>query len=263
MITETVKDYAAMSSVGASIIYDAVMRKLAKKLAKGERFNLGLATGNTMITLYDELADKFNRARADLSLLSTWNLDEYASDAHTAVPHDHPLSYWKYMHEMLFEKFDPALGFREENAHFPDPASPETYDPAIAAAGGLDLQLLGIGFNGHIAFNEPMKEDEITVEAFGALPTRVLPLSKETIEQNTAVTAGGDSSLVPRFAATMGMAPILAAKKCLLLACFAEQTAPLKAIFARGGEPTPFLPASYLWHHPDYRLVYTTDKISL
>ena len=212
MITETVKDYAAMSSVGASIIYDAVMRKLAK----GERFNLGLATGNTMITLYDELADKFNRARADLSLLSTWNLDEYASDAHTAVPHDHPLSYWKYMHEMLFAKF-----------------------------------------------NEPMREDEISVEAFGALPTRVLPLSKETIEQNTAVTAGGDASLVPRYAATMGMAPILAAKKCLLLACFKEQTAPLKAIFARGGEPTPFLPASYLWRHHDYHLIYTTDKIAI
>ena len=233
MIVETVKDYGAMSSVGASIIYDAVMRKLEK----GERFNLGLATGNTMITLYDELADKFNRARADLSLLSTWNLDEYASDAHTAVPHDHPLSYWKYMHEMLFAKFDPALGFREENAHFPEPASPETY--------------------------EPMREDEISVEAFGALPTRVLPLSKETIEQNTAVTAGGDSSLVPRYAATMGMAPILAAKKCLLLACFKEQTAPLTAIFARGGEPTPFLPASYLWRHHDYHLIYTTDKIAI
>ena len=258
MIVETVKDYGAMSSVGASIIYDAVMRKLAK----GERFNLGLATGNTMILLYDELADKFNRARADLSLLSTWNLDEYASDARTAVPHDHPLSYWKYMHEMLFAKFDPALGFREENAHFPDPASPETYDPAIAAAGGLDLQLLGIGFNGHIAFNEPMKEDEISVEAFAKLPTRVLPLSQETIVQNTHVTAGGDSSLVPRYAATMGMAPILAAKKCLLLACFEEQTAPLKAIIAKGC-PTPFLPASYLWRHPDFRLIYTADKIQL
>ena len=257
MITETVKDYAAMSSVGASIIYDAVMRKLVK----GERFNLGLATGNTMITLYDELADKFNRARADLSLLSTWNLDEYSADGSSAVPHDHPLSYWKYMHEMLFSKFDPALGFREDNAHFPDPASPEMYDPAIAAAGGLDLQLLGIGFNGHIAFNEPMREDEISVGAFAALPTRVLPLSQETIEQNTKVTAGGDAALVPRYAATMGMAPILAAKKCLLLACFAEQTAPLNAIIARNGEPTPFLPASYLWRHPDFRLIYTADKV--
>ena len=258
MLTETVKDYGAMSSVGASIIFADAM----KKLAKGERYNLGLATGNTMITLYAELADKFNRARADLSLLSTWNLDEYASDDHTPVPHDHPLSYWKYMHEMLFSKFDPALGFKESNAHFPEPAAPETYDPAIAAAGGLDLQLLGIGFNGHIAFNEPMKEDEISVEEFGRLPTRVLPLSKETIDQNTKVTANGDAALVPRFAATMGMAPILKAKKCLLLACFAEQEAPLKAIFAKG-TPTPFLPASYLWRHPDYHLIYTKDKIAL
>ena len=258
MLVETVRDYAAMSEAGASIIYADVM----SRLAKGERYNLGLATGNTMIALYESLAAKLNAAKADLSLLSTWNLDEYALDAHTAVPHDHPLSYWKYMHEKLFSKFDPARGFREENAHFPAPESPEAYDPAIAAAGGLDLQLLGIGFNGHIAFNEPMREDEISVEAFGALPTRVLPLSNETIVQNTHVTANGDSSLVPRFAATMGMAPILAARKCLLLACFAEQQAPLRAIVAKGA-PTPFLPASYLWRHPDYRLVYTTDKITL
>ena len=258
MLVESVRNYAAMSSAGASLIFGEVM----KKISRGERYNLGLATGNTMITLYEELADKFNRAKADLSLLSTWNLDEYAVDDRTPVAHDHPLSYWKYMHEMLFSKFDPALGFKEENAHFPDPAAPDAYDPAIAAAGGLDLQLLGIGFNGHIAFNEPMKEDEISVEAFGKLPTRVLPLSKETIDQNTRLTAGGDEKLMPRFAATMGMAPILAAKKCLLLACFAEQIAPRKAILAKG-EPTPFLPASYLWRHPDYRLVYTTDKIAL
>ena len=120
MLVETVKDYRAMSEVGASIIFADAMRKLAK----GERYNLGLATGNTMITLYEELAEKFNAAKVDLSLLSTWNLDEYAVDGHTAVSHDHPLSYWKYMHEKLFSKFDPALGFREENAHFPAPEAP-------------------------------------------------------------------------------------------------------------------------------------------
>ena len=259
MLVETARDYSEMSAIGASVIFADAM----SRLAQGKRYNLGLATGNTMIELYGMLADKFNAAKADLSLLSTWNLDEYSLDGGAAVPHDHQLSYWKYMHETLFSKFDPSLGFREGNAHFPDPASTESYDPAIAAAGGLDLQLLGIGFNGHIAFNEPMREDEISVGDFAALPTRVLPLSKETIEQNTHVTAGGDSSLVPRYAATMGMAPILAAKKCLLLACFAEQKAPLDAIFSRGGDPTPFLPASYLWRHPDYRLVYTTDKIRL
>jgi glucosamine-6-phosphate deaminase len=258
MLIEPIKDYAAMSSVGASILFDEAMRKLSR----GERFNLGLATGNTMITLYAELAEKFNTVKADLSLLSTWNLDEYSLDGKSPVPHDHPLSYWKYMHEMLFSKFDPARGFREENAHFPDPASPEIYDPAIAAAGGLDLQLLGIGFNGHIAFNEPMREDDISVDDLSTLPTRVLSLSKETIEQNTHVTAGGDSALVPRYAVTMGMAPILAAKKCLLLACFKEQAAPLVSIIAKG-RPTPFLPASYLWRHRDSRLVYTADLINL
>lgn len=247
-----------MSSVGASIIYADVM----DSLSRGRRYNLGLATGNTMITLYGELAAKLNAAKADLSLLSTWNLDEYSADGTASVPYDHPLSYRRYMQEKLFSKFDPALGFDPANARFPDPADIGSYDRDIAAAGGLDLQLLGIGFNGHIAFNEPMTEDEISVEAFGALPTRVLPLSKETIDQNTKVTASGDSSLVPRYAATMGMAPILAARKCLLLACFAEQTAPLKAIIERG-RPVPFLPASYLWEHPDFRLIYTTDKIRL
>lgn len=258
MILESVRDYAAMSSVGASIIFDDVMRRISR----GEKYNLGLATGNTMITLYEELAEKLNRAKADLSLLSTWNLDEYSPEGKSTVPHDHPLSYWKYMHERLFSKFDLALGFNSSNAHFPQPGNCDAYDSAIEAAGGLDLQLLGIGFNGHIAFNEPMREEEISVEDFGRLQTRVLPLSEETIVQNTAVTAGGDSSLVPRYAATMGMAPILAARKCLLLACFQEQTAPLKAIIEKG-RPTPILPASYLWRHPDFRLIYTVDKIEL
>jgi len=258
MLLETVRNYGAMSSVGASLIFADAMASLSC----GRRYNLGLATGNTMIGLYDELAEKFNRAKADLSLLSTWNLDEYSGDGHSAVSHAHPLSYWAYMHEKLFAKFDPSLGFKPENAHFPDPAAPAGYDDAIAAAGGLDLQLLGIGFNGHIAFNEPMQENEISVEAFASLPTRVLPLSAETIAQNTMITAAGDASLVPRYAATMGMAPILAARKCLLLACFSEQEAPLRAIFARS-EPSPFLPASYLWRHPDYRLIVTSDKINL
>lgn len=258
MQTQSVRDYDEMSTVGASMLFDAVMGRLSR----GERFNMGLATGNTMIKLYERLAAALNSARADLSLLSTWNLDEYSLDGRSPVPHDHPLSYWRYMHEKLFAKFDPTLGFREENAHFPDPAAPDAYDPAIAAAGGLDLQLLGIGFNGHIAFNEPMRESEISAEAFGRLPTRVLPLTPETIAQNTAVTAGGDSSLVPRFAATMGMKPILEAKRTLLLACFAEQEAPL-ARMLRDRRPTPELPASYLLAHPDFTLVWTADKIHL
>ena len=169
---------------------------------------------------------------------------------------------WSPSVEKLFRKFDPARNFTERQAHFPDPSDPAKFDRELAAAGGLDLQLLGIGFNGHIAFNEPVRESEIGVEAYGELPTRVLPLTQETIDQNTKVTANGDSSLVPRFAATTGMKPILASKQELLLACFAEQEAPLTKML-RDQRATPELPASYLLDHPDFTLIYTADKIDL
>ena len=258
MKVEKVPDYMTMSQRGAEIIYEAV----TKALGEGKHFNLGLATGNTMIELYRILAEKLNENKIDLSRLQTWNLDEYASDESHAVPHDHPLSYWKYMHENLFDRFAPERNFKEAQAHFPDPADPGKFDRELEAAGGLDLQLLGIGFNGHIAFNEPEKEEDISVEEFGKLPTRVLPLTEETIAQNTALTAGGDRNLMPRFAATTGMKPILAAKKELLLACFAEQEEPLTRMIS-GNRATPELPASYLLKHADFTLIYTTDKIDL
>ena len=253
-----VANYHDMSVMGAEIIYNAVVAGLQ---AKGH-YNLGLATGNTMIELYELLANKLNANNIDLAGLQTWNLDEYAMDEKTAASHDHPLSYYSYMHKNLFSRFDAARNFKPEQAHFPDPADPAGFDAALEASGGLDLQLLGIGFNGHIAFNEPESSEVISVEAYGNLPTRVLPLTQETIDQNTKVTANGDSSLVPHFAATMGMKPILNAKTELLLACFAEQEAPLSKMLA-DKKATPELPASYLLDHKDFTLIYTADKINL
>ena len=253
-----VPSYEVMSLEGAQIIYEDVVRGLKSK----GYYNLGLATGNTMIVLYKTLADLFNRNRIDLSGLQTWNLDEYASDSTHAVEHTHVLSYWKYMHEKFFSYLDAERNFKEDQAHFPSVSDPAGFDEALARAGGLDLQLLGIGFNGHIAFNEPMKKEEISVEEFGSLPTRVLPLTQETIDQNTKVIANGDSSLVPRYAATMGMKQILQAEKELLLACFAEQEAVLNTMLA-GKCATPELPASYLLGHNDFTLIYTADKINL
>lgn len=258
MKIQKVKNYAEMSVLGAEIIHDA----LVAKLAKGLPFNLGLATGNTMIELYRILAERLNAEKVDLSKLQTWNLDEYASDAHNAVPHSHPLSYWRYMHENLFNRFLPELNFGESQAHFPAPEEPDRFDRELTAAGELDLQLLGIGFNGHIAFNEPISAADISVEAYCELPTRVLPLTPETIAQNTKVTANGDSSIVPTFAATTGMKPILKSKRELLLACFAEQEEPLRRML-KGGKPTPELPASYLLTHPDAQLIYTGDLINI
>ena len=249
-------NYDEMSIAGAVIIHEAA----AETLANGGSFRLGLATGNTMIGLYRILAEMFNDEKLDLSRLSTWNLDEYAADERNAVGHDHPLSYWKYMHDHFFSLLSPELGFKPENARFPDPADPAGYDRAIENAGGIDLQLMGIGFNGHIAFNEP--EAGCDPAEFARRPTRTLRLTEETVAQNTAVTAGGDASLVPRFAATMGMSPILASRRALLLACFREQQEPLRRMLAME-RPSPALPASYLLGHRDCRLIWTADKIDL
>lgn len=255
---QQVDDYAEMSELTAGRIF----RIVAGASASGRRVNLGLATGNTMLELYQRLARKFNVAHVDLSRLHTYNLDEYVGPDGRAVPETHPLSYRRYMKANLFDALDPGLGFSmDSQAHFPDPVSPDRFDRDLAAAGGIDFQLLGIGFNGHIAFNEPIPATEISPDGFAALPSRVVALKELTIQTNSRLTAGNDDALVPRHAVTMGMAQILSAREVMLLACFPEQVHPLTAML--NGKPTPELPASFLLDHPDTTIVYTGDTICM
>ena len=165
------------------------------------------------------------------------------------------------MQRYFFSLLDPKLKMNQAHIHFPDPDDPQAYDRLIERMGGLDLQLLGLGFNGHVAFNEPMAETEISVEAFAALPSRVIDLAEQTIQTNSRLTAGGDRGQVPRRAVTMGMAPLLAARELLLLACFPEQKEPLECI--RQGTITPSLPGSYLLGHPNATIVYARDSVDL
>lgn len=245
----SVNNYAEMSQQGAERIF--------KVISKGGRINLGLATGNTMLELYRILADMINTSKLDISNLHTWNLDEYVGADGHAVAADHPLSYHRYMNENFFSRLP---GFNYENAHFPDPENPAGFDTELAESGGLTLQLLGIGFNGHIAFNEPMSDEEISVDDFAALPTRIIDLAELTIATNRKLTAEGQD-IVPRQAVTMGMKQILAARQHLLLACFAEQAEPLNKI--KHGVSTPAVPASFLLRTPDCEIIYTADRIQL
>ncbi|HEX2949978.1 MAG TPA: glucosamine-6-phosphate deaminase [Armatimonadota bacterium] len=254
---QVVADYSSMSAYGATCIYQAIVAAANA----GTRFNLGLATGNTMIELYRVLADKLNRQQVSLENVHTYNLDEYVDDTGSAVPENHPLSYRKYMQDHLFSRFDAMLGFREDHIHFPDPCDPARFDRELSAAGGLNLQLLGIGFNGHIAFNEPESADVVSREIYAARPSRVIPLTPLTLATNARLTAGGNLDRMPRHAVTMGMASILGAREIMLLACFAEQQAPLQRM--QTGSPTPELPASYLLTHANATIVYTADTIQL
>ncbi|MDD5597305.1 MAG: glucosamine-6-phosphate deaminase [Victivallaceae bacterium] len=252
-----IKNYGAMSRYGAERLFSVI----SAKLAAGQAVNVGMATGNTMIKLYAVLAGMLNYSGLELAKLFTFNLDEYIGMDGKNLDCGHPLSYRKYMTENFFDLIDPASGFKQENMFFPDAAAPADYDVLIVRRGGLDIQLLGIGFNGHIGFNEPVSETKISREDVAALPSHVVELDGLTLQTNAVLTAGSNLSLVPRRAVTMGMADILKAKEIILLACFAEQTAPLQAV--RSGKITPELPASFLLEHKAAEIVYTEDKIKL
>jgi len=252
-----VENEAAMSRAAA----ERIARAVEPPLRPRSPMLLGLATGNTMIRLYELLAGMLNQCGLDLAHLHTINLDEYVGADGRWVAPDHPLSYHAYMEKNFFSRLDPKLGMNPEHIHFPDPACPKALDDMIRRMGRLDLQLLGIGFNGHIAFNEPMPESQISVEAFAAVPTRVVDLTELTIDTNARLTAGGDRSKVPLQAVSLGMGPILAAREILLLACFPEQQEPLGRM--KRGRPTPEIPASYLLDHPRSTIIYTGDTICL
>jgi len=250
-----VSDYEEMSRMAAQRMFDVISGKLSRR----RNVAIGLATGNTMIRVYDILAERLNKAGLGLEGFLTFNLDEYVDNAGGNVAPGHPLSYRTYMTGNFFDKVDPRLGFKRENMFFPDSENPAAYDAQIKAAGGLDFQLLGIGFNGHIAFNEPIKACDISAEDYAALPSRVIHLTERTIRTNADLTAGGDLKLVPHRAVTMGMKPILQAKEIMLLACFKEQAAPLAKI--KAGKISPETPASFLLNHPCVQVIYTADTI--
>jgi len=252
-----VRDYEVMSMLAAKRMFEVI----SMKAQAGKPVNIGLATGNTMIRAYEILAEMLNKSGTDLSRLTTFNLDEYVGKNGHNVKSSHPLSYRAYMQDKLFGKLNPELGLRPDRIMFPDAINAAGYDKAIADADGIDFQLLGIGFNGHIAFNEPISESEITVDEFCKLPSRVVELNRLTIETNASLTAGNDMNLVPTKAVTMGMSSIMQAREIMLLACFAEQSVPLRRI--KTGRITPEIPASCLLKHHISTIVYTADKIRI
>jgi glucosamine-6-phosphate deaminase len=218
----------------------AAARTLAKRLADAvaakPNLVLGLPTGRTPIRLYHELSHLVSRGQADLSQVRTFNLDEFVG----------PGSYRQFMQTHLF---GPA-GIPAEHIHFLNGAAPnleeecERYEAAIAEAGGIDIQILGIGTNGHIGFNEPARE-------LSARTHRVA--LKASTRHSNAGLFGGDESAVPKEALSMGMGTILRAKSIVLLATGKSKASCVaKAV---QGPITTRMPASFLQLHRDVELV--------
>ncbi len=197
---------------------------------------LGLATGSTPLLLYKRLIQAHREEGLSLAHVITFNLDEYYG-----LEREHPESYWRFMHDQLFDHVD----IPKENIHVPDGTVPrdevfeycQGYEAAIAAAGGLDIQILGIGRTGHIGFNEPGSS--------GDSLTRMVTLDRLT-RKDAARDFQGENA-VPRNAITMGIGTILKAKKIFLMAWGQSKAEVLAKAIEE--EPTAALPASFLQRH--------------
>jgi len=201
---------------------------------------------------YPVLAEMINRERSDWRDVMLINMDEYLTDDDQWVDLDHPLGFRGFMDRKFYDLVDGELAPVAENRVFPNPDDPGAIGRVIAERGGVDVCFGGIGINGHMAFNEPPEPGEsMSVDQFGALPTRVLSLSRETATINS-VTVGGEISLVPRRAITVGMKEILESRKCRFYCNRPWQRAVVRRVLH--GPLTSACPASLLRTHPDARI---------
>ena len=233
------KDYKDMSRKAANIISAQVIMK--------PNCVLGLATGSTPIGTYDQLVEWYNKGDLDFSEVTTVNLDEYKG-----LPRTNDQSYYYFMHQNLFDHVNIPAG----NTHLPDGMEPDSgkecrrYEELIQSMGSVDLQLLGIGHNGHIGFNEP-------ADAFDKL-VHCVNLTQSTIEANKRFFASAEE--VPRQAYTMGIQTIMRSKKILIIANGEGKADIVRDAFF--GPITPMVPASVLQLHNDVTLVADEAALS-
>ena len=220
--------YAELCKEAAEIIQKALIQK--------PNLVLGLATGSTPIGLYNELGRLHTEEGLDFSQVVTFNLDEYVG-----IPIDHPQSYHTFMVHHLFNK----VNIPDSNIHIPQNSAEnletfcEWYEQRICDFGGIDIQVLGIGVNGHIGFNEPGSSLQSR--------TRIKTLDASTVELNTR-DFDSSSDFVPDMAITMGVGTIMEASQCLLLANGSLKAEAIAQCVE--GPITAAVPASVLQMHP-------------
>lgn len=231
-------DYKGMSRKAANIV--------SAQVILNPSCVLGLATGSTPVGMYKQLIDWYNKGDLDFSQVKTVNLDEYVGLAPT-----HDQSYRYFMQTNLFDhvNIDPA-NTNVPNGLASDPeAECERYNEVIRSMGGIDVQVLGMGHNGHIGFNEPGQAFE--------LETHVVDLTESTIEANARFFASRDE--VPKRAITMGIKSIMQARQILVVVSGEDKAEIVKKAFF--GPVVPQVPASILQMHPN--VILCGDKAAL
>lgn len=226
------KDYESLSKTAADILAAQVLLK--------PHCVLGLATGSSPEGLYQNLIEQYHQGKLDFSTVHTVNLDEYVG-----LPADHDQSYAYFMQDKLFSH----INIPAQNTFLPNGLSDDIaaegirYDNLISKLGGIDMQLLGIGANGHIGFNEP--------DTHFPCGTHLVTLTEKTRQDNSRFFESID--LVPTHAVTMGIGTIMGAKRILLIASGENKAQIVKDAFF--GPVTPQVPASILQLHPDVTII--------
>jgi len=235
-----VKDYQAMSDEAFAITYE--------RMLANPKLILGLATGSTPVGLYERLVSAYQTGKLSFREAQSFNLDEYVG-----LSPDHPQSYAYFMREHLFAHIDLPPEQRDiPNGIAPDLAAEcSRYEAAIEAAGEVDLQILGIGPNGHIGFNEPGTPLDS--------PTHVVALTESTREANARFFDRLEE--VPTHAITMGLGTILRAREIILLAS-GESKAEAMARLLSLGDFASELPASALHRHPEVWVIADEAALS-
>lgn len=234
------KDYEEMSRRAADVISAQIIMK--------PDCVLGLATGSSPEGTYEKLIERYNRGDLDFGDVTTVNLDEYRG-----LPKENDQSYYYFMHSHLFD----YVNINPERTFLPDGMSEDPdkecarYEEVIRATGGVDLQLLGLGRNGHIGFNEPGE--------FFEKGTHCVDLHQSTIEANKRFFASADD--VPRQAFSMGIQTIMKARKILVVVSGEDKAEAVRNCFF--GPVTPKVPGSILQLHPDVTVVADESALSL
>jgi glucosamine-6-phosphate deaminase len=194
----------------------------------------------------------------DLSRLHCFFMDEYLDERGKRISPQHPLSFRGFIERELIEPMPTAAGFRAEQVLFPDPDDPAGYDRRLERLGGAGLCIAGVGINGHLAFNEaPEPGQQVSNEEFKALPTRVIPLTRETITINSNTALRGAFERIPKQAVTVGFKQIFDSARIVVYLNRPWQSAVVRKLLF--GEITARFPASLLRDHPDVRLVMTRE----
>jgi glucosamine-6-phosphate deaminase len=208
---------------------------------------------------YPLLACICNEERISWRNVHTFNMDEYCDWQGRAVPDDHPLSFEGFMRRALFDQLDAKLRLPAEQSHFPDPLHLDRLSQAIEAAGGVDTCYGGVGYHGHVAFNEPpiSRWFKLTPAEFRRSLTRLVPLAPETIVMNSARATGGNPAALPPMAVTIGLRDILAARRIRLYCQGGTWQRTVLRLALMGREDVDY-PVTLLAGHPDYAII--TDQ---